>query len=131
MRKLFLYFPIYSHDLEKIGWDYYLELLKLDKDISYFYYRICLFCELDFISFKCMINNNIYYSYFDGNDKNISRAKYNEINLKQFNNCVNAHMFTEFIATGYGDTSVWGEKTTAENKQSLLDAYNSFSYEKY
>ena len=76
-------------------------------------------------------NNNIYYSYFDGNDKNISRAKYNEINLKQFNNCVNAHMFTEFIATGYGDTSVWGEKTTAENKQSLLDAYNSFSYEKY
>ena len=76
-------------------------------------------------------NNNISYSYFDGNDKNISRAKYNEINLKQFNNCVNAHMFTEFIATGYGDTSVWGEKTTAENKQSLLDAYNSFSYEKY
>ena len=40
-------------------------------------------------------------------------------------------MFTEFIATGYGDASVWGEKTTAENKQSLLDAYNSFSYEKY
>ena len=76
-------------------------------------------------------NDNIYYRYFDGNDKNISRAKYNEINLKQFNNCVNAHMFTEFIATGYGDTSVWGEKTTAENKQSLLDAYNSFSYEKY
>ena len=76
-------------------------------------------------------NNNIYYSYFDGNDKNISRAKYNEINLKQFNNCVNAHMFTEFIATGYGDNSVWGENTTAENKQSLLDAYNSFSYEKY
>ena len=76
-------------------------------------------------------SNNIYYRYFDGNDKNISRAKYNEINLKQFNNCVNAHMFTEFIATGYGDTSAWGEKTTAENKQSLLDAYNSFSYEKY
>ena len=76
-------------------------------------------------------NNNIYYSYFDGNDKNISRAKYNEINLKQFNNCVNAHMFTQFIATGYGDNSVWGENTTAENKQSLLDAYNSFSYEKY
>lgn len=76
-------------------------------------------------------NDNIYYRYFDGNDKNISRAKYNEINLKQFNNCVNAHMFTEFIATGYGDASVWGEKTTAENKQSLLDAYNSFSYEKY
>lgn len=76
-------------------------------------------------------NNNIYYNYFDGNDKNISRAKYNEINLKQFNNCVNAHMFTQFIATGYGNASVWGEKTTAENKQSLLDAYNSFSYEKY
>ena len=76
-------------------------------------------------------NNNIYYSYFDGNDKNISRAKYNEINLKQFNNCVNAHMFTQFIAPGYGDNSVWGENTTAENKQSLLDAYNSFSYEKY
>lgn len=76
-------------------------------------------------------NNNIYYRYFDGNDKNISRAKYNEINLKQFNNCVNAHMFTKFIATGYGDNSVWGENTTAENKQSLLDAYNSFSYEKY
>lgn len=76
-------------------------------------------------------NDNIYYRYFDGNDKNISRAKYNEINLKQFNNCVNAHMFTQFIATGYGDNSVWGEKTTAENKQSLLDAYNSFSYEKY
>lgn len=76
-------------------------------------------------------NNNIYYNYFDGNDKNISRAKYNEINLKQFNNCVNAHMFTQFIATGYGDNSVWGENTTAENKQSLLDAYNSFSYEKY
>ena len=76
-------------------------------------------------------NNNIYYNYFDGNDKNISRAKYNEINLKQFNNCVNAHMFTEFIATGYGDNSVWSENTTAENKQSLLDAYNSFSYEKY
>ena len=76
-------------------------------------------------------NDNIYYRYFDGNDKNISRAKYNEINLKQFNNCVNAHMFTQFIATGYGDASVWGENTTAENKQSLLDAYNSFSYEKY
>ena len=76
-------------------------------------------------------NNNIYYNYFDGNDKNISRAKYNEINLKQFNNCVNAHMFTEFISTGYGDNSVWSENTTAENKQSLLDAYNSFSYEKY
>ena len=79
-----------------------------------------------------MLNqNNIYYNYFDGNDKNISRAKYNEINLKQLNNCVNAHMFTEFIATGYGDNSVWSENTTAENKQSLLDAYNSFSYEKY
>nr|WP_304029163.1 hypothetical protein [Ruminococcus bromii] len=76
-------------------------------------------------------NHNIYYNYFDGNDKNISRAKYNEINLKQFNNCVNAHMFTKFIVTGYGDNSVWSENTTAENKQSLLDAYNSFSYEKY
>lgn len=75
--------------------------------------------------------DNIYYRYFDGDNKNISRAKYNEINLKQFNNCVNAHMFTEFIPTGYGDTSAWGENTTAENKQSLLDAYNSFSYEKY
>jgi hypothetical protein len=61
MRKLFLYFPIYNHNLEKIDWNYYLELLKLNKDISYFYYRVCLFCELDFNSFKSMINTNMYY----------------------------------------------------------------------
>ena len=76
-------------------------------------------------------DDNVYYKYFDGNGKGITRAKYNEINLNQFNNCVNAHMFTEFITTGYGNNSAWEENTTAENKQSLLDAYNSFSYEKY
>ena len=76
-------------------------------------------------------NSHIYYEYFDGNNKSVSRTKYNEINLKQFENCANAHLFTKFVYTSTGSYDVWSDNTAAENKQALLDAYNSYSYHKF
>ena len=76
-------------------------------------------------------NDNVYYKYFDGNNKNVSRTKYNEINLKQFKNCANAHLFTRSIYTSTGGTDLWSYNSAPKNKQELLDAYNSYSYHKF
>lgn len=60
IRKLYLYFPIYLDCMDKINWDSYLEMLKLDKKRCYFYYNILLFCGDNSTELKKLINNNLY-----------------------------------------------------------------------
>ena len=62
MKKLYLYFPIYDKRFEKLSWKYYIELFKLNnKEILYFYFKISLFCNLDFFDFKNMITSQRYF----------------------------------------------------------------------
>ena len=67
MKKMYLYFPIYDKRFEKLSWKYYIELFKLknsylyNKEILYFYFKISLFCNLDFFDFKNMITSQIYF----------------------------------------------------------------------
>lgn len=62
MKKLYLYFPIYDKRFENLSWQYYIELFKLNnKEILYFYFKISLFCNLDFLDFKNMITSQVYF----------------------------------------------------------------------
>ena len=61
MKKFYLYFPVYNEFIEKIDWEYYKLLLRLEKDECYFYYRIVIFCNSDISELYNMINNNIFF----------------------------------------------------------------------
>lgn len=61
MRKFYLYFPIFNSNIYKLDWDSYVELMKIkNREICYFYYRISLFCNLNYFELKNLININMY-----------------------------------------------------------------------
>lgn len=61
MKKLYSYFPIYINCMDEVCWDSYLELLKLNPEECYFYYRILLFCGDNSLELKRMIQSNLYF----------------------------------------------------------------------
>ena len=60
MRRLYLYFPIFIPCMCQIQWNSYLELLKLNREECYFYYKILLFCGDDIQELKQLIYSNYY-----------------------------------------------------------------------
>ena len=76
--------------------------------------------------------DDLMYVYFNGSNDVITRLKYNEINMSKIGNCVDAHMYSQFVCTySYDDDDFWGDMSNSERKQALLDSYNAFSYDKY
>lgn len=60
MRKLYIYFPIYLNCMNKINWESYLEMLRLEKKECYFYYNILLFCGDDSEELRNLINSKVF-----------------------------------------------------------------------
>lgn len=53
MIKFYLSFPIYTKQIEKLDWDYYLELIKIKNHyMRMYYYRVAIFAECDFETFN-------------------------------------------------------------------------------
>ena len=69
------------------------------------------------------------YTGTDGNTT-VTKKEYNEINTKWLQNSVNIHMYSQnvYISAKYTN---WNAMLYSKKKQLLLDAYNSFSYDKY
>ena len=60
MKKLYIYFPIFLDCMNLIGWNSYLELLKLSIQECYFYYSLLLFCGDDLLGLRQLIKSNLY-----------------------------------------------------------------------
>lgn len=56
MERFYIYFPIYNNNLEKLDWDYYLELIKIKNCcLRMIYYKIAIFSECGFDTFKSLL----------------------------------------------------------------------------
>ena len=61
-----------------------------------------------------------------------SKQVYNAANLSTLDNCVNAHMYSQFVYCSVdGYPKLWNQFTTEQKRQYLTDSYNAFSYDKY
>ena len=61
-----------------------------------------------------------------------SKQVYNAANLSTLDNCVNAHMYSQFVYCSVdGYPKLWNQFTTDQKRQYLTDSYNAFSYDKY
>ena len=61
-----------------------------------------------------------------------SKQVYNAANLSTLDNCVNAHMYSQFVYCSVdGYPKLWNSYSETQKKQNLLDSYNAFSYDKY
>ena len=61
-----------------------------------------------------------------------SKQVYNAANLSTLDNCVNAHMYSQFVCCSVdGYPKLWNNYSETQKKQHLLDSYNAFSYDKY
>ena len=61
-----------------------------------------------------------------------SKQVYNAANLSTLDNCVNAHMHSQFVYCSVdGYPKLWNNYSETQKKQHLLDSYNAFSYDKY
>ena len=61
-----------------------------------------------------------------------SKQVYNAANLSTLDNCVNAHMYSQFVYCSVdGYPKLWNSYSETQKKQHLLDSYNAFSYDKY
>lgn len=61
MRLLFLDYPVFYHDLEKVSWKQYCLLFQIiNKKERYFYYRLCLWFRCNDSEFTWMIHNHYY-----------------------------------------------------------------------
>ena len=71
-----------------------------------------------------------YYYYI--NTGRTTKQAYNATNMSVLGNCVNAHMYSQFVHCSVdGYPKLWNNYTEAQKKQNLLDSYNAFSYDKY
>ena len=53
MIKFYVSFPIYTEQLEKLDWNYYLKLLEIKNHSKrMYYYRVAIFSECDFDTFN-------------------------------------------------------------------------------
>ena len=77
-----------------------------------------------------VINGEYDYSYFGKGA--LSKKKYNELNMSMLDNCLNAHMHSQFVYCSVdGYPKLWNNYSETQKKQHLLDSYNAFSYDKY
>ena len=61
MKQFYQCFPIYVPELNKLKWEHYLVLLKInDSKERYFYLKIAIFCKSSVCELKDVINENVY-----------------------------------------------------------------------
>ena len=61
MKRFYQCFPIYIDELNKLVWEHYVELLKINNSKErYFYLRIAMFCKSSVLELRDFINNDIY-----------------------------------------------------------------------
>lgn len=61
MKLFYICFPIYTKKIEKLSWDYYLQLIKIkNRSMRNFYFKTCIFCNLSLDEFICCLNNKLY-----------------------------------------------------------------------
>ena len=70
--------------------------------------------------------------YYDNNTGRTTKQEYNVTNMSVLGNCVNAHMYSQFVYCSVdGYPKLWNSYSETQKKQHLLDSYNAFSYDKY
>ena len=71
------------------------------------------------------------YHYYINTGRTTKQA-YNATNMSVLGNCVNAHMYSQFVHCSVdGYPKLWNNYSETQKKQNLLDSYNAFSYDKY
>lgn len=70
--------------------------------------------------------------YYHNNTGRTTKQAYNATNMSVLGNCVNAHMFSQFVYCSVdGYPKLWNSYSETQKKQHLTDSYNAFSYDKY
>ena len=70
--------------------------------------------------------------YYYNNTGRTTKQEYNATNMSVLGNCVNAHMYSQFVYCSVdGYPKLWNSYSETQKKQHLLDSYNAFSYDKY
>lgn len=61
MTRFYQFFPIYLPQMNKLKWEHYLELLKINNlRERYFYFKLTLFCKGSVLDLRNSIKNEIY-----------------------------------------------------------------------
>ena len=76
-------------------------------------------------------SRGLEYHYYINTGRTTKQA-YNATNMSVLGNCVNAHMYSQFVHCSVdGYPKLWNNYSETQKKQNLLDSYNAFSYDKY
>ena len=76
-------------------------------------------------------SRGLEYHYYNNTGRTTKQA-YNATNMSLLGNCVNAHMYSQFVYCSVdGYPKLWNNYSETQKKQNLLDSYNAFSYDKY
>ena len=76
-------------------------------------------------------SRGLEYHYYNNTGRTTKQA-YNATNVSVLGNCVNAHMYSQFVHCSVdGYPKLWNNYSETQKKQHLLDSYNAFSYDKY
>ena len=90
---------------------------------------------LDVRGYSCahlaLESRGLEYHYYNNTGRTTKQA-YNATNMSVLGNCVNAHMYSQFVHCSVdGYPKLWDNYSETQKKQNLLDSYNAFSYDKY
>ena len=70
--------------------------------------------------------------YYHNQSGRTTKQAYNATNMSVLGNCVNAHMYSQFVYCSVdGYPKLWNSYSETQKKQHLTDSYNAFSYDKY
>ena len=70
--------------------------------------------------------------YYHNSTGRTTKQAYNATNMSVLGNCVNAHMYSQFVYCSVdGYPKLWNSYSETQKKQHLTDSYNAFSYDKY
>ena len=76
-------------------------------------------------------SRGLEYYYYNNTGRTTKQA-YNATNMRVLGNCVNAHMYSQFVYCSVdGYPKLWNSYSETQKKQHLTDSYNAFSYDKY
>ena len=76
-------------------------------------------------------SRGLEYHYYNNTGRTTKQA-YNATNVSVLGNCLNAHMYSQFVYCSVdGYPKLWNNYSETQKKQHLLDSYNAFSYDKY
>ena len=76
-------------------------------------------------------SRGLEYYYYNQSGRTTKQA-YNATNMSVLDNCVNAHMYSQFVYCSVdGYPKLWNSYSETQKKQHLTDSYNAFSYDKY